>query len=378
MIILANQLALQFNIGDKSDFIDIEQFQYMRIAENAGGLRPVIEVSFQVKDDSIIPYLNQGNIITLMWGIKEPTSDVLQFELVGDTKTKGYHVGSTVSLMGAMYNRGFTSKIKSHTFTNLKSFQALQAIANQNGLKFQTNVNRSNDKQNWYQSGMTDWQMFEYISNRAYKDNNTFFSFGFDNTNLFFYDMTQLLKSGPKWILTTRGLSKNENDRIVNIGSYQTTNAYAGQNADLAGKNVTTIGYNLDTGEISNPKYNLKSLCTMDTRNINVNSTGCQNYEYMITTGDEHSFCMEALNQNKRNNILFSSYCCYVPIPGQYKDFRLLDPVQLIPADDDKEAQGLYFISGIVRQYSDRQYKTILTLNRESGNGIKGNLEFGG
>ena len=122
MIVLANQLALQFAIGDETDFISIECFRYMRISENAGGLRPIINLTFTVKSEAILPFLNSGNLITIMYGIKEPTSDVVQFEILGDDKTKNYRVGSTVSLLGALYNRGFTSQKKSFCYENRKSF----------------------------------------------------------------------------------------------------------------------------------------------------------------------------------------------------------------------------------------------------------------
>ena len=82
-------------------------------------------------------------------------------------------------------------------------------------------------------------------------------------------------------------------------------------------------------------------------------------------------------NQNFRNNVLFSSYTCHVPVTGQYRDFRLFDVVQLIPSDSDKDAEGIYFITGIAKEYKDMQYTTLLTLNRESANGIKGDLEDG-
>ena len=151
----------------------------------------------------------------------------------------------------------------------------------------------------------------------------------------------------------------------------------SGQNSHIAGRNVVNVGYNLDTGEMTNPKYNLKTFTTMDTKKVNVNSTGCQSYNYMITTGDEHSFTMEALNQNKRNNILFSSYTVYVPVTGTFRDFKLFDVVKLIPLEQDKEAEGFYFITGIAKEYRNKQYTTMLTLNRESANGIKGDLEGG-
>ena len=376
MITLRNQLALQFTVGNITDFLDIEDFHYMRIAENAGGLRPLFEMNFTVSNEGIIPYLNSGNIISLMYGVNEPTSDLLQFQIMGDSKNKEYHVGSTISLEGAMYNPGFTGKTRSITYYNKKSYEALNLLASQNGMRFVSNVTRTNDAQNWYQNGITDWNMTNYVAPRAYRDSNTFFAYGFDNNNFYFYDIKEYLKQGPKWILSVRkggGGSAN----IINIGTYFCDDSNAGQNADLAGKNVTNVGYNLDTGEISNPGYNLKTFTTMDTKKVNVNSTGCQSYNYMITTGDEHDYTIQAVNQNKRNNILYSSYTCYVPVTGVYRDFRLFDIVQLVPAETDKEAEGIYFITGIAKEYKDMQYITMLTLNRESANGIRGDLEGG-
>lgn len=374
MIVLGNQLALQFAIADKTDFISIDKFKYMRIAENAGGLRPILDLTFELTDPDLVNYFNNGNVISLMYGIKEPTSDILQFEIMGDNKGKEYHVGSTVSILGAMYNRGFTNKVKTLTYYNRKSYQALNIIASQNNLKFVSNVTNTNDSQTWYQTGMKDWSMAQYIADRAYKDPSTFFSWGFDNNNLYFYDIRELLKKGPKWTLTTNSVGKNDNSPVVNIGTYSCDDSNAGINGDLAGRNITNVGFNLDTGEFSNPSYALKTFTTLDTKRINVNTTDCQGYNYSIITNDEHPSTIEAMDQNRRNNVLFSSYVCHVPIPGQYRDFRLFDVVQLIPTETDKEAEGFYFITGIARKYENNLYKTLLTLNRESANGIKGNL----
>lgn len=378
MIVLGNQLALQFAIGDQTDFISIECFRYMRIAENAGGLRPIINLTFTVKSEAILPFLNSGNLITIMYGIKEPTSDVIQFEIMGDDKTKNYRVGSTVSLLGALYNRGFTSQKKSFCYEKKKSFEALKMLVENDGLKFVTNTNiKTNDLQNWYQSGITDWRMSSYIADRAYLDNSTFFVYGFDNRNYYFLDLKEHLKSGVKWYFTVNDTSSNENSPIVNIATYKCDDANAGVNAQLAGQNITDVGYNIDTGELLKPQYQLKTFTTMGTNNININSTGCVDYQYHITTNDEHSFAIEAKNQNFRNNVLFSSYTCHVPVTGQYRDFRLFDVVQLIPSDSDRDAEGIYFITGIAKEYKDMQYTTLLTLNRESANGIKGDLEDG-
>lgn len=379
MIKLENQLALQFQIADFVDFISIQNFRGMEIIENAGGLRPIMELQFKLENMDILSYLNQGNIITLMFGIKEPTSDVLQFQIDNDITTKHFQVGSEVCLSCSFYKPGFTSKNKFKNYGILKSFEMLKILASQNQMKFISNVTKSTDKQQWTQEGVTDWTYLNFVAERAYKDSNTFFAYAFDNNNIYFYDVKEQIKMGPKWYLTVNNLGTNKNDNVVNIGTYQTDDSCAGTCAELAGKNVKTIGYNVDTGEFSYPSYNLKTLTTMDTNKLNINATDCENYNYMITSGKDHGNTLEALNQNKRNNILFSSFNVYVPVPHQYRDFKLLDCVQLMPKDKDKQAEGIYFITGIVRQIKNNMYQTNLVLSRESANGIQGeNLVTGG
>lgn len=379
MISLGGQISVQLNIGGIDDFVDVEDFHAMRIAEVAGGTRPILNLDFQVNDSAVCEFLNTGNIITLMFGIDEPVSEIMQFEIVGDTKNKDYHVGSSVSLLGAMYRPSFTSTVCSDSFINKKSYEALNEIAARNNMNLITNKAIStNDKQTWYQNGMTDWEMIDYIVSRAYLNTNTFFSYGFDCNNIYFYDVRESLKEGVKWILSVDGGAKEDiNSPIVNISTYSCNEGDVGMLSDLAGKNVKTIGYNVDTGEMLTSHYQLKTFTTMDTNKINVNPVGCKNYSYMITTGDEHPFLLDAINQNRRNNALFSSYVCHVPVAGQFRNFRLLDTVQLIPLETDKEAEGFYFITGISREYVNNVYTTVLTLNREGANGMDGNLAEG-
>lgn len=379
MITLGNQIAIQFSIGDITDFIGIEDFHSFRIAENAGGLRPILNLDFQVNNPAVLPFLNTGNVITMMFGISEPTSNIMQFEIMGDGKNNEYRVGSNVSILAAMYRPTFTNTIKSDIFEKKKSYEALKILTERNGFEFVTNTDiKTNDLQTWYQSGIKDWTMSSYIAERAYLDSNTFFVYGFDNNHYYFYDIRKVLAQGPKWYLTVNNVGKDETDSIVNIGTYYCDESHVGQNAELAGKNDIVVGYNIDTGEMLQPQYQLKTLTTMQTDKINVNSTNCKTYSYMITTGDEHALSIEAQNQNTRNQILFSSYNCYVPVVGQYRDFRLFDCVQLIPAETDTQAEGIYFITGIAKEYKNHVYQTILTLDRESANGIQGeNLKSG-
>lgn len=376
MIKIENQIVLQFNLGQFSDFISIRDFRGMEIIEHAGGLRPILNIRFLVSNVNILPYLNQGNLIYLRYGINELSNDTMVFEIQGDIKTQQYKLGSEVSLLASFYNQAFSNQAQAHFYEG-KSFEVLQQICDEVGLKFKTNVNRTNDQQRWYPQGKKRWPFTRHIVERAFKDDSTFFIHAFDCNNFYFYDVNSLLQQGPRWILSCKECTNSTNSNIVNISNYIPDDSVQGQMSLLAGKNVKTVGYNLDTGEFSYPQHKLKTFTTLGTNNLNINSSNCQNYNFMITSGCEHSNTIKALNQNKRNNILFSSYAVRLSVPGQYRDFRLLDVVQLIPAEKDNEAEGFYIITGIVRQFADNMYRTNLVLNRESANGIKGNLQQG-
>lgn len=373
MITLKNQIALKFKLGPIDDFISIEDFQSMEVIKNAGGLRPLLKLSFELRNADVIPYLNKGNVLIMSWGIETPSSDPLFFEIEGIDNTKLYRVGSQVNMTCSMYNPKFTSYIHSNNYGELKGFEVIQKIADESNMKLVTNVTRSNDKQTWIQTGRTNWDYLDYVFWRTYKDEETFFIYAFDNDNIYYYDMREHLKTGPKWVLSVSQIDKNtENNRIVNIGAYKADDSNAGPLMQLSGKNVTTYGYNVDTGMFSEETHKLKSFTAMETNKINNLEDGCQTYEYAILTGNEHENSIKAKSQNKRNNLLYSCHTVYVPVPVQYRDFKLLDIVQLLPADPDMTEAGLYLITGIVNQYRDGKYQTNLVLNREGVNGMRG------
>lgn len=373
MIVLKNQLALQFSIGPVKDFIDIEDFQSMEIMKNAGGLRPILNLSFELRKEEVIPYLNKGNIIILSYGTETPTSDPVMFEIEGIDNTKLYRVGSQVNLMASMYNPGFTNYVRSWNYGKLRGFEVIKQLAEQNKMNFVTNVIRSNDRQTWVQTGRTDWDFLDHVFWRTYKDQDTFFAYAFDNQNIYLYDMLEHLKAGPKWTLSVNQIGTNtENNRLINIGSYKSDDSNVGTLMQLAGKNITTYGYNVDSGDYFTANHKLKSFTTMGTNKINNLEDGCQNFEYTIMSGDDHENVISAMSQNKRNNLLYSAHTVYVPIPIQYRDFRLLDIVNLLPADPDAAETGLYFITGICNQYRNGKYQTNLVLNREGVNNMRG------
>ena len=182
MITLKNQLVLQFTLGQFTDFIDIKNFMGMEIIEHSGGLRPIINLSFLLTDTRLLPYINQGNLINLRYGITQLSNDSMCFEIQANQKVPQYKLGSLITITAAYYNNSFANQIKNRVITG-KSYEVLKEITESVGMKFNTNIVRTNDRQTWYQEGRTDWAFCKYISQRAYKDDSTFFSYAFDCNN---------------------------------------------------------------------------------------------------------------------------------------------------------------------------------------------------
>ena len=168
MIVIKNQLVAVFSIGDIQDFISPSNLISFELYENAGNLRPIFKMSFTLTNKKVLNYLNAGNILTVNFGIHEPNDNILQFELQGDTANLDYTLGNTVSITSALYLPEFTNKQKNHNYGNKYSYEVLAEIAKRHNLNFITNVNKTNDKQVWFQCGKTDWQYAEEVWMHSY------------------------------------------------------------------------------------------------------------------------------------------------------------------------------------------------------------------
>lgn len=369
MIYLENQMTALFSIGDIEDFITPDNIRAFTLYENAGNLRPIIELKFTLQNKKIINYLNPGNILRVSFGISELDKDVIQFKLYGDETNLNYSVGYEVTIKAALYIPQFTSKVNSKCY-NGSSLEVIRQIAASAKLNLHTNISRTNDAQLWEQIGETDWQFIFEPWLHSYINDQTFTSFGFDCYNMYFYDIRTLVRNGNKWMFTPSGLS-NKNSYVVNYGQYFTKNNY-GTYAPLIGENLINHTFNLDTSEYSDVSYNLKNFTVIDSNRLNINATECRDYDYFIVDEDMHSNYVKAYNQNVRNNIMYNSFSIYVSTAGQFKKFRLFDTAEFQPNVDDTRLNGTCFITAIAYQFQDSKLCINLTLNKEAPSGIKG------
>lgn len=370
MIRIKNQITCVFSIGDISDFISPENLISFELYETAGNVRPLFKMEFILNHKKVLNYLNAGNILKINFGINEPSSEVIQFELQGDNTNANYTLGNNVKITGALYIPGFTNLVKDKSYGKKSSFEVIKEIATNSRFNFVTNVSKSNDRQEWYQNGETDWKYLEEVWYHSYINDDTFLAFAFDANNMYFYDVRSLLLNDPKWKFSTEFIGEN-NSNVINFGQYFTENNY-GVLSDLVGKNISNTTFNVTTGEFKSFDYKLKNFTTLDSNKLNINNKDCKDYTYNIISGDVHENYIKAQNQNIRNNIMYSTYAIYLPTAGQFKKLRLLDTATIQTNPRDERVSGVSFITAICYQYKDKKLLTNVTLNKEAPSGLRG------
>ena len=348
-MIISDQFNMIFSIGDIEDFITPDNLLSFELFEAAGNARPIIKMSFILIDKDVINYLNPGNILSIRFGIDQPSSNIFLFELQGDNTAIDFTLGNKVQITAALYLPKFTSNVKSKGYGECTSVDVLKQLSANGSMKFKTNVGRTADKQMWFQQGKTDWDFAQEVWLHAYQNEDTFFNLSFDEDSMYFYDIKQAVLSGPTWQFSaSQGGADNSN--IVNFATYFTTNQY-GTVGNLLGKNIKNNTFNLTTGEFSSNGYKLKNLTTRDSNKLNLNVDGCQDYSYSYISSNVHENYVKAYNQNMRNNILFSTYTCYISIAAQFRKFKLMDTATITPVIIDDRISGIWFITGICYQY---------------------------
>ena len=131
MIKIDGSATFQFSLGDVYDFIDIQNLKSFYVYFAAGGFRPLLSMTFKLTEPRLMPFLSSGNILTISFGVDEPSSKIMQFELYTDNSDKYYEPGFEITIKGAFYLPKFTSNVGYEQFSNSSSLNVIRNIANQ-------------------------------------------------------------------------------------------------------------------------------------------------------------------------------------------------------------------------------------------------------
>ena len=191
MIEIKNQFICRIEVGPYKDFILTEDLISLSYMESAGLAIPFFSMSFILRNLDVLKYLNEGNVINVSMGVTTPELSAMQIRLISDISEIDYTLGSVVSIKGVLHLPKFIQLAKTNVFEG-SSIEVMQKILSSH-FGVVSNVDKTNDRQIWYQTGITDRQMIRDLWFHSYINNNTFMAVGFDNNNFRIKDIRKSL-----------------------------------------------------------------------------------------------------------------------------------------------------------------------------------------
>lgn len=369
MIEIRDQFVCRITVGTFQDFILTEDLIEMSYFESAGLNLPFISITFVLRNLKVLKYLNEGNVINVSMGRSELSLSDMQFMLTSDLANKNYTLGSNVTIKGVLYKPKFVLLSKETSYSGT-SINVINEICSKH-FSVVSNVTRTNDAQEWFQTGISDRQMVRDLWFHSYVDNRTFIAMGFDNNTIRIKDMRKALLEDNPWIFSINQVPKGESSKVVHFGQFWTKNDYGAINSCI-GRGLASVSFNVDTGEFNYLDNTLKNFSVMSSNKLNILDTDVKKYSYSYISDEVSKTYDVAFKQNIRNLLMFSTFKIFIPTSGPFKQFRLLDSAQLEESAVGSRASGRSFITRIYYTIKDRKFSTNLTLCKEAPNEIQG------
>lgn len=368
------QFHISFNLGGNTDFVKREDLIEFTVYEYAGNVMPTFELSFISGDDGILRKLNEGNTIEAQSGkVKEDVKGVTLFTSSLET-TKAGTDRRIYKISGFAVK---TDYIINHNLQITDEKSAIEIVvetALRNFEKVESNITKSDDKQNWIQHNISDRQFLNDVIMRA--DLGTSFpvtAITSDGTFII-HDLEKLIETDkPDWRLTKNRTSKDDiiYDTDVSIESQAGfINNWIGYGKEL--KVINTID-----GEVESVFEDPKIIMSMSNE-LDKSKTIEKRYGGSRSISDNvSSTYWSAFNHNLQSLANLSKIDNTVSFTNIYKPVRPLDIVNFSEESNKNDAassehsSGKYIVSGVVRTYQNNMTSTTLILNREAFNKVK-------
>jgi hypothetical protein len=372
-VALKNQYICKFDIGDIKDFIQTEDLKSLLYVEDAKMALPAFEMTFTLRDDKIIDYINMGSVLTLGIGMDELSMLDIRFRIITDFKSKRPSVGQNIVISGVYYDYNFVSNGELVTYKDLTSLEVVQQEAKRYFPKLETNLEKTNDRQSWqkFESG---WSFLKRVCAKGYLNDKTFLISAFDNDTFYYYDYRKLLAecaNNPSslWVLS-KSATSGRNGRVLTYNN-AVYSGDSGVTSQVLGHLHSTVEYDWENYNTNVYIDNVMGFTSLDTNALPLAYTGSMNFNYASLSAGEPQITNMAITQNSKNIILNSNVMIFITLGGQFKKLRLLDPV-LIDNTGDRQITGVSIIAKIAYQIVNQQLFTNITLVRESFNNLKG------
>jgi hypothetical protein len=345
------------------------------LIEKAGNVLPVFEMSFTLKNEEVLSYLNEGNVLYVAMG--KSYLELMNINLIilkPPEKVKKGNDSWLVHITGCYNALDYIVGDSHYISDEVSGVEAVLECASK-WFKTSSNIAKSYDKQNWIQTCQ---------SNKAFIDDtllhswlrDSFISCGITVNNFILKDIKKALRESPRWYLSTTATS-NKHNNIITV-TPAGSSGHTGFTNYLVGYNKEHQVTDMNEGTMEDHNIAPTSMMAMETNGIpQNNSVTGSNMTMGVINDNVHPNYWKAYNQNLNNQIQYSALKSVVQFSGNFNDVRLLDLVMFGELDLDRKQlsithSGLYFVTEVVRHITAKRFMTNLVLCRESNNGIKG------
>jgi len=378
MIGIDGKYIFKFSIGDKEDFIMPNELRGFTMVENAGNILPTFEMTFESADETILSYLNEGNPIKVSFG--RSADDMVDVELMKVVLEVG-HMGDlkyTFRIVGIMNSMGYLSSSNKFISTNKSGVETINEIVSKY-FKFVSNISKSEDSQIWINPSLPDRNFVNELWLHSYKS-NSFIATGITSGGEFVLSDIKTLVSTPyKWRFISEVKDTKKDVTFDGDIIYKSDTGFINK---WMGYGREQILFDLDNGGsqviLEDPTPFLSLIDKVD-RNASVESR-LANSGFL--NENVHLNYWNAYLRNLIHLATFSTTSTVVSFPNEFKPIKILDLVMLMDESIQPNKQsssenlsGLFLTSKIVRTLSNNNLSTVVYLNRESLNSIKGDLK---
>ncbi len=375
MIGVDGQYIFKFSIGNNFDFIDNNSLNSFFISEESGNALPTWSINFDTEDVNILALLNEGNDFKIAFGTD---SNNMQEVSLATTKKTYETAGNNrlqISALGVIASLSYITIANKQITDKKSSIEVIKEIANKH-FRVDTNINSSNDSQNWIQPNITDKAFIDQLALHTYLDDSFLATaICYDNT----FRIRDIKKTAiEKYKYKFTNNVKQSND-IYRTGISEFVSESGFINC-WVGYGREKLIHSLEEGTTDKVIEDITPLIALTkklTRRADIEKRSAVSG---IHNENTHSKYHQAALRNIMGLAVFSSERNRISFDNQLINIHPLDLVMFKQAEINSNQSsefesGLYFVGAIGRSLSNSTLTTTIDLYRESSNAIRGDLK---
>lgn len=358
--------------GEDIDILEPD-LHLVKIVEESGNFLPSVELVFKTRVIAQYHKMVEGNLLTVGIARDRNKIEYSNFKIVSRKKLNDDYDNIIVRLVGISSMIGYTLDTHISRFINKNSFEVIKATTGKY-FTFSTNIQGDPiDKMNWYQANMTDRQM----ATKAWLHSR------FSDQDIMMMGITakdEVRCRGIKATVAGIGVKKWNftlgkevpGFTLILLSGKPMLKVSTGLVDFSAGFPKSRIIHNVH-GNYSNYTSPNNRITIAHTEKIETSGSGARLNTVSVQNDTMHDGYFDARDYNVCNLSRMGSLKAKVLFDGIFEDIGLLD-LAVIAYDDpimgytNYDSSNLWIVGKVARVLSDRRFRTIVTLYRDSMN----------